>query len=238
MDFATRLTHLRKDMGLTQAELAKKTGISRSVLASYEATGKTPTLERMILLAKFFNVSLDYLVGISDSKNFRNSSETEELRLSEKSIEYIHSLHDSSYIIIGDSNDQVNDGVLFQNDIFSKILELKSFEQFIDHIGRFIFNKIVNENKTNIVMTDKKGSKIRQLTGKELNNIYKMEINELASRLTSEIEKIDFTTYFFPVRFNTSDGFLSGVEYLDFDNQWKIVPLEHSELKDIDITEI
>lgn len=135
MDFATRLTLLRKDMGLTQAELAKKTGISRSVLASYEATGKTPTLERMILLAKFFNVSLDYLVGISDSKNFRNSLETDELGLSEKSIELLKNSK-----VTGSFNYNLLKCIIYI-DLINSFFENDLFTEFLQNCSSYIIEK-------------------------------------------------------------------------------------------------
>ena len=61
-----RLKDLREDADKSQAEIAKIIGTSQSYYAQYE-NGKRPIpLDRMILLAKYYNVSLDYLAGLID----------------------------------------------------------------------------------------------------------------------------------------------------------------------------
>ena len=64
--FGERLKELRLEEQLTQITLAEKTGLSQSSIAKWESSKRTPTMECQIILAKFFNVSLDYLAGLSD----------------------------------------------------------------------------------------------------------------------------------------------------------------------------
>lgn len=62
-----RLRDLREDFDKTQEEIAKIIGTSQSYYAQYE-NGKRPIpFERMIVLAKYYNVSLDYLAGLIDT---------------------------------------------------------------------------------------------------------------------------------------------------------------------------
>ena len=68
-EFATRLIFLRKERGLTQEELAKVIQRKRSTLAGYESEGKEPDFETVCILAKYFGVSTDYLLGYSDERN-------------------------------------------------------------------------------------------------------------------------------------------------------------------------
>lgn len=63
MDFAKRLTLLREQKGLTQDEMAKKLNISRSALSLWEIGKREPNFETLKLLADFFGVSVDYLLG-------------------------------------------------------------------------------------------------------------------------------------------------------------------------------
>ncbi len=57
-----RIRDLREDMDLRQSDLAKATGIDQRTISNYE-TGKTaPDAYALIVLADFFNVSIDYLV--------------------------------------------------------------------------------------------------------------------------------------------------------------------------------
>ena len=64
-----RLKELRKEKKLTQSQLAKKLEVNQSTIAGIEIGRREPSNELMIKLSNFFNVSLDYLNGLSDSKN-------------------------------------------------------------------------------------------------------------------------------------------------------------------------
>lgn len=61
-----RLKYLRIDNNITQKELAKQIGISERGIIRYEIGERNPTIEIIIAIADFFDVSLDYLVGRSD----------------------------------------------------------------------------------------------------------------------------------------------------------------------------
>lgn len=67
--FSDRLIRLRKERGLTQEELADVIQKRRSTLSGYESEGKEPDFDTVCLLAKYFGVSTDYLLGHSDERN-------------------------------------------------------------------------------------------------------------------------------------------------------------------------
>lgn len=64
--FAEKLRGLREEKGLTQAQLGKATGISQAGIAKWETGDRSPTIDSLIILAKFFSVSTDYLLGLED----------------------------------------------------------------------------------------------------------------------------------------------------------------------------
>ncbi len=66
--FSERLKRLRTEKGITQKELADRLHISRSTIAGYESLGKEPDGEKLCALADFFGVSVDYLLGGTDSR--------------------------------------------------------------------------------------------------------------------------------------------------------------------------
>lgn len=60
---------LREDAGYSQAELARKLGISRSSVNSWEMGLSTPTTPYIVELAKIFHVSTDYLLGVDSERH-------------------------------------------------------------------------------------------------------------------------------------------------------------------------
>ena len=58
-----RLSDLRKDRGLTQKDLAKIIGVSENSISMYERNLNSPDDKIKVKIAKYFNISLDYLLG-------------------------------------------------------------------------------------------------------------------------------------------------------------------------------
>ena len=62
-----RLRDLRNDADLTQADIAKLLNVSRQHYSMYERGDRELPMHHFITLAKFYNVSLDYLAGLIDT---------------------------------------------------------------------------------------------------------------------------------------------------------------------------
>jgi len=67
--FKKRLKELRIERNITQEELAKEISMARSSVAGYENGSKSPSMETLIHLAELFNVTTDYLLGVSNIRN-------------------------------------------------------------------------------------------------------------------------------------------------------------------------
>ncbi|ALO13833.1 HTH-type transcriptional regulator SinR [Salinivirga cyanobacteriivorans] len=63
LDIGNKIIQLRKQHNLSQSDLAKKIGASRTIVGNYERNTNTPSIEILVKIAKVFNVSVDYLVG-------------------------------------------------------------------------------------------------------------------------------------------------------------------------------
>lgn len=61
--FIERLKALRAEKKLTQAQLAKETGLSQSAIAYWERGQRIPNAIAIITLARYFHVTTDYLLG-------------------------------------------------------------------------------------------------------------------------------------------------------------------------------
>lgn len=62
-EFNTVLKKLRKSAGLTQEQLADALSITRSRLGMYETGQREPDFETLEMIADYFNVDIDYLMG-------------------------------------------------------------------------------------------------------------------------------------------------------------------------------
>ncbi len=61
-----RIRHMREDRDLTQKQLAEKLTCSQQVYSNYELGQRDIPLELLIRLARFYDTSVDYLLGESD----------------------------------------------------------------------------------------------------------------------------------------------------------------------------
>lgn len=68
VNFGDKLKALRTNAGMTQTELAKRLGISKSVVSYYELQERTPSPDVLIRLAGIFRVTTDHLLGIEHKK--------------------------------------------------------------------------------------------------------------------------------------------------------------------------
>lgn len=69
-----RIKELAKSRGITLGALEEKLGLSRNSI--YTIKNKKPSAERLQLIADYFNVSTDYLLGRTDNPNIAKDDET------------------------------------------------------------------------------------------------------------------------------------------------------------------
>lgn len=63
-----RIKDLRKELGLTQKQLAMKIGVSDASINKYEKGTMSPKIDKLEAMASLFDVSIDYLTGKSNLK--------------------------------------------------------------------------------------------------------------------------------------------------------------------------
>ena len=71
--FNQRLSLLRKQKGISQKQLGEVIGLSNKAICTLENGTRETTFENLVLLAEFFHVSTDYLLGITDDPAWRGS---------------------------------------------------------------------------------------------------------------------------------------------------------------------
>ncbi len=66
MQYYPRLRDLREDKDLTQDELVKILKMHKTTYTNYEQGKREPPFELIVKLAKLYNVSIDYIAGLTD----------------------------------------------------------------------------------------------------------------------------------------------------------------------------
>ena len=95
-----RIKELRKKVGLSQAQLANKIGISNQIISFYENNKREPKIEAWQALANFFDVTVPYLQGIDEriySLKFSTKAEA---------VAFIHEIMKAQNIKLEDISDE------------------------------------------------------------------------------------------------------------------------------------
>lgn len=69
VDFGNVLKTQRLKADMTQAQLAQRLGVTKSVISAYETGLRLPSYDILIHIAKLFNVSTDFLLGVENKQN-------------------------------------------------------------------------------------------------------------------------------------------------------------------------
>ena len=69
LNYGESLKYQREAAGLTQSELAKRTGLKQQMISWWEANNGLPNIDFCVTLADFYGITLDELVGRDCIKN-------------------------------------------------------------------------------------------------------------------------------------------------------------------------
>lgn len=83
-----RVKELRKEAGLTQIELGEKLGVDRNTIRRWENNENPPSEENLLLLSRCFDVSMYYLLGITDEKKMEMLTDEDEEKIIAKRKQY------------------------------------------------------------------------------------------------------------------------------------------------------
>lgn len=155
-------TRDKKGKAITAKELAEKIAVSESIISGYRNSKNIPSTTNLIKIAKFFNVSIDYLIGESAARYKENYDTANITGLSDGAID---TLKNCNIACPG---------------ILSKILECKNFEKIIRgifsiNVQIYLYDEYVNETA-------------RQLKNTNDSGFFKI-VNELAYTNDTEAEK-------------------------------------------------
>ncbi len=77
-ELGNKLKRLRTTNNMTQADLAKKLNLTKSVISAYENALRLPSYDVLVQIARLFHVSTDYLLGLEAPAELDLSGLTEE----------------------------------------------------------------------------------------------------------------------------------------------------------------
>ena len=89
MIIINRIRTLREDRDLRQIDVSNATGIDQKTLSNYETGKSNPDSFAIIKLAEFFNVTTDYLLGVSEENFYNKDNLFSSLEQIEKTIKNI-----------------------------------------------------------------------------------------------------------------------------------------------------
>ncbi|MBQ8524383.1 MAG: helix-turn-helix transcriptional regulator [Clostridia bacterium] len=92
--FAKRLVELREKRSISQQQLADAIGVTRQSLSLYERAERTINIELLAAIAKYFGVTSDYLLGLSDvaTPNIEERAICEKIGCSERALQTLRQL--------------------------------------------------------------------------------------------------------------------------------------------------
>lgn len=200
MEFKDRFKELREKKGLTQAKLVKELNSFSSELqvkpqsVSYWENGREPDFHTLKILANFFEVSVDYLVGNSNIRNIQvNSAFTQqELETIEESVGEIWV---DTLIAQFNIEKKVLMRLVTSKTANSKVIQslfktLNNVYKFYDDIGidysKFVFNEFTHVIKEASSDTEKYMyllETIKKRLSPELDNLLNNRINEIDNEL-------------------------------------------------------
>ncbi|MVX66930.1 helix-turn-helix domain-containing protein [Clostridium chromiireducens] len=201
-----RIKELREFNKLTQAELAKKLGLSRPAITKYERGERIPDFYTILSLSDIFCVDVDYLVGKTNFKNFeeRELSELKDLLYDSYKTKIISQTGIMSYLsetihmtlndsIANDNYEMLKSIYIFYDLIESLFYTLKRNLRFKENntSTNEDFSNYTEENTKEIIqqIKDTFSSEIDYLL-KNYSSIYHNNNNEI-----NEISPIDVFSY-------------------------------------------
>lgn len=134
--FSERLNLLMKERGVTQTTLSDAVGITKQSISMYANAHRVPDIDVFKKICEFFEVSADYLLGLSDVKSFdiEEKAISEKLGLSSEAIDAINSIN------YGD--DVITKWRIGGTKLLNAIIEDEHFRLTLFQIAQYLINVV------------------------------------------------------------------------------------------------
>lgn len=91
-----KIKELRNELGISQAELAKRISVSQQTIGSWETNRSEPNLDALKKLASIFNTSVDYIIGNSKKRHYYDLTKKDEIDIAEQAEQIIEGIQTSA----------------------------------------------------------------------------------------------------------------------------------------------
>ena len=174
MKFNEKLIKLRKEKALSQEELGEKLNVTRQTVSKWELGQTTPDMDKLIEMAKLFNVTTDELLKETDEEQEQTIYTKENNNTSKKNTAIVVGLIILLLVIVG--------SITFLT--VSKINAAKTGGGFIDKIINKSSNMIDNLENT----FESKKSNILEKYNEQVNEMME-QANKIEESVKNKIEK-------------------------------------------------
>ena len=98
-----RMKELREEAGLKQKEVADTMGVTKGSYSMWECGTDTIPLRRLNQFCNYFDVSIDYVVGLSDKKKYANAKPDIKLKITGENLKKIRNKKNLTQVAISDT---------------------------------------------------------------------------------------------------------------------------------------
>lgn len=131
--FPSLLRNLRKGKGISQQKLADEIGVTKSTVGLYETGDTVPDVKTLYKIAKYYDVSSDYLLGLADNRKYENIDIGEKLGLTDGAIEALREINRKA---VPDNFGGKNNRLM---DTINLLLESESGYNVFSFIGAYFY---------------------------------------------------------------------------------------------------
>lgn len=183
--------------GMGQMELSQKMGLSQGVISAIKnGKSKTPAADTIFKISKFFDVSSDWLLGLSDvqSTNPATKELCQTLGLSENAVETIINCHQEEKANdLPDSSEMVSH--IIENENFWRIVfefvNAKHFKPFLEKNPEIIRQIVLDRSPKKMTVSDINREMFSLVAFRGIDSIFKQSIAEDVWKLFDEVVKED-----------------------------------------------
>lgn len=87
MTISQRIFNVMEQKHLKQSDLAKYIGITSSFVIDWKKKGSIPSADKIVKISEFLNVSIDYLLGVSNEPNLKQLVSNDNIEISQLNVD-------------------------------------------------------------------------------------------------------------------------------------------------------